>query len=636
MPKWGVWALIGLTLSIFLLGPLLGSTSKSKAVAYSTFLSEVRKGDVKSITIDNTDGSIKGSLKAGGSFRTTGPLNGGIPDADLTVLRDQGVEVDYTTPTPGFLVSLLPFLIPVAIFVAFFWFMQRRAQSQMGGIMSIGRSRAKTYSTERPGTTFADVAGYEGVKQDIKEVVDFLKTPARFAEIGARIPKGVLLVGPPGTGKTLIARAVAGEAGVPFLSVTGSDFMEMFVGVGASRVRDLFQSARKLGRAIIFVDELDSIGRKRGAGLGGGHDEREQTLNQMLSEMDGFEATEGIVMIAATNRPDILDPALLRPGRFDRQVVVPLPELSEREAILRVHAKSKRMGPDVDLAVVARGTPGMSGADLANLVNEAALFAVRADEDEIHQRHFEMARDRVLMGARRESMALADREKEAIAYHEAGHAVAAAVLPQADPVHKVTILPMGMALGVTQQLPIDDRHIYRQDYIEDSLVVRMGGRIAEELVFGVISTGANNDLVGSTELARKMVREWGMSERVGPMAWGSQGAVFLGDDLMHSRDYSDETARVIDEEVERILREQEDRCRETLSAHRNSLDLVARALLEHETIDGSEVYRLVALGREGRSAIEEFGEWRASDGRGEGSGALSGEAVHAATDTPSP
>jgi cell division protease FtsH len=350
--------------------------------------------------------------------------------------------------------------------------------------------------------------------------------------------------------------------------------------------------------------------------------------------MDGFEATEGIVMIAATNRPDILDPALLRPGRFDRQVVVPLPELSEREAILQVHSKSKRLGPDVDLAVVARGTPGMSGADLSNLVNEAALFAVRAGEDEIHMRHFEMARDRVLMGARRESMALADSEKEAIAYHEAGHAVAAAVLPQADPVHKVTILPMGMALGVTQQLPMDDRHIYRQDYIEDSLVVRMGGRIAEELVFGVISTGANNDLVGSTELARKMVREWGMSDRVGPMAWGSQGAVFLGDDLMHSRDYSDETARVIDEEVERILREQEDRCRDTLTEHRNGLDLVARALLEHETIDGSEVYRLVALGREGRSAIEEFGEWRPTDGRGEGSGAFSEEAsIHATSRT---
>ncbi len=624
MPKWGVWLLLGLTLLIVISSSLAAAPTKEK-IPYSQFMSQVRAGKVDSVEIDNTNGAIKGKLDGGTTFRSTGPLNGGIPDADLTVLRDQAVKVDYKTPQPSLIASLLPFLIPVAIFVAFFWFMQRRAQSQMGGIMSIGRSRAKTYSTERPGTTFADVAGYEGVKQDIKEVVDFLKTPERFREIGARIPKGVLLVGPPGTGKTLIARAVAGEAGVPFLSVTGSDFMEMFVGVGASRVRDLFATAKKMGRAIIFVDELDSIGRKRGAGLGGGHDEREQTLNQMLSEMDGFEATEGIVMIAATNRPDILDPALLRPGRFDRQVVVPLPELSEREAILRVHSKSKRLNADVDLAVVARGTPGMSGADLSNLVNEAALFAVRAGEEEIFMRHFEMARDRVLMGQRRESMALADNEKEAIAYHEAGHAVAAAVLPHADPVHKVTILPMGMALGVTQQLPVDEKHIYRQDYIEDSLVVRMGGRIAEDLVFGVISTGANNDLVGSTELARKMVREWGMSQRVGPMAWGSQGAVFLGEDLMHTRDYSDETARIIDEEVERILREQEDRCRVVLTEQRMGLDLVARALLEHETIDGEEVNRLVQLGREGRTAVEEFGEWRTTDGRGEGSGAFAGE-----------
>ncbi|MGE0795084.1 MAG: ATP-dependent zinc metalloprotease FtsH, partial [Acidimicrobiia bacterium] len=457
----------------------------------------------------------------------------------------------------------------------------------------IGRSRAKTYSTEKPGTTFADVAGYEGVKREITEVVDFLKNPSRFAAIGARIPKGVLLVGPPGTGKTLLAKAVAGEAGVPFLSVTGSDFMEMFVGVGASRVRDLFQSARKMGRAIIFVDEIDSIGRKRGAGLGGGHDEREQTLNQMLSEMDGFEPHEGIVMLAATNRPDILDPALLRPGRFDRQVVVPLPEADERLAILTVHCRDKRMAPDIDLLTVAKGTPGMSGADLANLVNEAALYAVRRGADRLHMEDFDAARDRVLMGLRRDSMALSEEEKEAVAYHEGGHAVCATVLPNADPLHKVTILPTGMALGVTQQLP-EERHLYRQDYIEDSLVVRMGGRIAEELVYGMVSTGANNDLQGATELARKMVREWGMSQRVGPMAWGAQGAVFLGEDLMHGRDYSEETARVIDEEVERILREQEDRCRLTLRKHRAGLDAVAAALLAKETIDGAEVRRLIA------------------------------------------
>ncbi|HMQ25453.1 MAG TPA: ATP-dependent zinc metalloprotease FtsH, partial [Acidimicrobiales bacterium] len=551
---------------------------------------------------NNDNAKISGELDDGEKFTTTGPLEGGIPEADLAAMREQGVEVEFKTPESGIFATLIPLLLPVALLIGFFWWMQRRAQGQMSGIMSIGRSKAKTYSTERPGTTFADVAGYDGVKQEITEVVDFLKHPERFGEIGARIPKGVLLVGPPGTGKTLIARAVAGEAGVPFLSVTGSDFMEMFVGVGASRVRDLFQSARKMGRAIIFVDEIDSIGRKRGAGLGGGHDEREQTLNQMLSEMDGFEATEGIVMMAATNRPDILDAALLRPGRFDRQVTVPLPELSDRRAILDVHCKHKRISPDVDLDVVARGTPGMSGADLANLVNEAALFAVRNGEDQIDMASFEMARDRVLMGQRRESMALSDDEKEAIAYHEAGHAVCAAVLPHADPVHKVTILPTGMALGVTMQLPIEERHIHRQDYIEDSLVVRMGGRIAEELVFGVYSTGANNDLVGSTELARKMVREWGMSKRVGPMAWGSQGQVFLGEDLMHTRDYSDETARIIDEEVEQILRAGEERCRQTLIRERKGLDLVARALLEHETIDGAEVNRLIALARNGGAA----------------------------------
>ena len=563
----------------------------SEKIEYSALITQVQDDKVDKVKWNNNDGSINGELKDGTKFRSNGPLD--PPEPVLTQFEDHGVQVEFVSPQGNFFTAILPLLLPLVLFLGIFWLIQRRAQSQMGGIMSIGRSRAKTYSTERPGTTFADVAGYDGVKQEVTEVVDFLRHPDRFAEIGARVPKGVLLVGPPGTGKTLIARAVAGEAGVPFLSVTGSDFMEMFVGVGASRVRDLFQTARKLGRAIIFVDEIDSIGRKRGAGLGGGHDEREQTLNQMLSEMDGFEATEGIVMMAATNRPDILDSALLRPGRFDRQVVVPLPELDERVAILEVHSKNKRMEADVDLRVVARGTPGMSGADLSNLVNEAALYAVRAGRDKIAKDDFEAARDRVLMGQRRESMALSEKEKEVIAYHEAGHAVTAAVLEHADPVHKVTILPMGMALGLTQQLPVDEKHIYRQDYIEDSLVVRMGGRCAEELVFGVISTGANNDLVGSTELARKMVAEWGMSSRVGPMAWGSQGQVFLGEDLIHTRDYSDETARVIDEEVERILRDQEERCRVKLRENRKGLDLVARALLEYETIDGAEVMRLI-------------------------------------------
>ena len=414
----------------------------------------------------------------------------------------------------------------------------------------------------------------------------------KYTVLGGKIPKGALLVGAPGTGKTLIARAVAGEAGVPFLSVTGSDFMEMFVGVGASRVRDLFQTARKLGSAIIFIDEIDSIRRKRGAGLGGGHDEREQTLNQMLAEMDGFEATEGIVMMAATNRPDILDPALLRPGRFDRQVVVPLPEFEERSEILAVHIKDKTTSKDIDLNIVAKGTPGMSGADLANLVNEAALNAVRMDRESITQDDFEAARDRILMGQRRESVAMTDREKEVTAYHEGGHALIATLFANADPVHKVTILPTGQALGITMQLP-EERHAYSQDYIEDRLAVLFGGRMAEDTVFGVTSTGAANDLIQGTELARRMVAEWGMSDRVGPMAWGSDKQVFLGDGLVSGRDYSDETARVIDEEVERILRTQENRARQALLEHRSALDRIAATLLDKETISGDEVAQLI-------------------------------------------
>jgi len=597
-PRWTIWVLIGSLIALLALSSMF-NTDNREEVTYTEFLSEALDGNVEEIVYDNTNAEITGEFSAGPSegteFTTTGNGLDGFSETDLAKLDDANVVISNKTPTPGFLSSFLPFLLPLGFFIGIIWWMNRRAQGQVGGIMSIGRSRAKTYSSERPGTTFADVAGYEGVKTEITEVVDFLKHPERFSEIGARIPKGMLLVGPPGTGKTLIARAVAGEAGVPFLSVSGSDFMEMFVGVGASRVRDLFETARKMGRAIIFIDEIDSIGRKRGAGLGGGHDEREQTLNQMLSEMDGFETTEGIVMMAATNRPDILDPALLRPGRFDRQVVVPLPELADRRAILEVHVRHKRMSPDVDLQVVARGTPGMSGADIANLVNEAALFAVREGADRVDMSHFELARDRVLIGQGRESMVLSDLEKEAVAYHEAGHAICAAVLPHADPVHKVTIIPTGMALGVTQQLPNEERHLYTQGYIEDSLVVRMGGRIAEEMVFDWYSTGANNDLVGATELARKMVREWGMSPELGPQAWGGQGEVFLGDDLMGSKEYSDDTARVIDTETEKILRAQQERCRQTLTTHRKALDLVARALLEHETISGSRVTELIEV-----------------------------------------
>ncbi len=568
--------------------------SKATKLTYNEVITAAEQGRVTAAKVNNDTGKITGTVMEGDTekrFSVGGPRP--IPDEVEKTLRKNVKPLDFTNETTNVWLSFLPTFLFFSLAIGFLIWMNRRAAGQMNGIMNVGRSRAKVHTTERPKTTFDDVAGYAGVKQEIAEVVDFLKTPARFKDIGARIPKGLLLVGPPGTGKTLLARAVAGEAGVPFLSVTGSDFMEMFVGVGASRVRDLFQTARKQAPAIIFVDEIDSIGRKRGAGLGGGHDEREQTLNQMLSEMDGFETTEGIVMIGATNRPDVLDPALLRPGRFDRQVIVPLPDLEERLPILQVHMKDKRVADDVDLDVVARGTPGMSGADLANLVNEAALHAVRRAAKEISMDDFEAARDRILMGAKRDSLALSDAEKERVAFHEGGHAVLAYVLPHADPLHKVSVIPSGMALGVTQQLPVEDKHLYSIEYIEDALCVRMGGRVAERLVFGDLSTGANDDLVRNTELARKMVREWGMSDRIGPMAWGSQGMVFLGEDIMQTRDYSDETSRVVDEEVERILREQEDRATSLLTKHRAGLEGVARALLELETVDGAAVERLV-------------------------------------------
>ncbi len=589
--RW-VFALLILAVFAVVIIPPLVHKDTVKQIQYKPFLQNyVEAHQVKSATIDNNTGIITGELSHGQKYSVNGPDPS--LESDVNLMKKDIASVKFSTPQQSALGQWLPTILILVAFVAIFFWISRRAQGQMSGIMSIGRSRAKLYTTERPRTTFADVAGYQGVKIEISEVVDFLKSPHRFRDIGAKIPKGILLVGPPGTGKTLLARAVAGEAGVPFLSVSGSDFMEMFVGVGASRVRDLFQTARKQAPAIIFVDEIDSIGRKRGAGLGGGHDEREQTLNQMLSEMDGFDPAEGVVIMAATNRPDILDPALLRPGRFDRQIVVPLPDLEERLPILKVHCKDKRIGDDVDLELVARGTPGMSGADLANLVNEAALHAVRRGSHQVDQQDFEAARDRVLMGQRRESLVLSEPEKERVAFHEGGHAVLAYVLEHADPVHKVTILPTGLALGVTQQLPIEERHIYPRDVIEDSLAVRMGGRAAELLVYGDLSTGASNDLVGNTELARKMVREWGMSEELGPMAWGSQGMVFLGEDLLHSRDYSEDTARVVDAEIARILRQQEERAIELLSRHRGGLDAVARALLERETLDGSEVSKLV-------------------------------------------
>jgi cell division protease FtsH len=564
-------------------------------IGFEEFITQVNAGKVDEVNLNNTTLGITGTFTDGAEFSTTAPP--GFPnESDRELLRTKGVDFVPTTPQSNWFVSLIPLLLPFILIMGFLVWMNRRASGQMGNVMSIGRSRAKAYNADRPSTTFADVAGYDGVKTEIKEVVDFLRMPERFKEIGARVPKGLLLVGPPGTGKTLFARAVAGEAGVGFLSVTGSDFMEMFVGVGASRVRDLFQQARKMGRAIIFIDEIDSIGRKRGAGLGGGHDEREQTLNQMLAEMDGFETSEGIVILAATNRPDILDPALLRPGRFDRQIVVPLPEYEERLAILKVHSRDKRMGADADLDVMAKGTPGMSGADLANLVNEAALFAVRRGSAQIERIDFESARDRIMMGARRDSLVLSAEEKRVTAYHEGGHAVLAAVLPNGDALHKVTILPRGMALGVTQTLP-EERHSFSKDYILDRICMALGGRVAEQLVFQQQTTGAANDLEVVTGLARRMVREWGMSDKVGPMAWQNNQQVFLGEDLMTGgREYSDDTARMMDEEINRILTSQEKRAVELLTTHRRGLDLVATALLDKETIDGAEVAALVQQG----------------------------------------
>ena len=587
-----------------IIGPRLWPADTATEVTYTEFLKLVNDGDVEAVTINNISNVISGTLADGSDFKTTGSTS--LSDADEQLLKEKGVDYDYVTPTGNFFTNMLPLLLPFFLIMGFFLWMQRRAMGQAGSIMSIGRSRAKNYNADKPSTTFADVAGYAGVKQEIKEVVDFLRMPERFKEIGARVPKGILLVGPPGTGKTLFARAVAGEAGVGFLSVTGSDFMEMFVGVGASRVRDLFQQAAKMGRAIIFIDEIDSIGRKRGAGLGGGHDEREQTLNQLLAEMDGFEATEGIVVMAATNRPDILDPALLRPGRFDRQIVVPLPESDERLAILKVHSTGKRMGQDIDLDTMAKATPGMSGADLANLVNEAALFAVRRGSTHIERIDFENARDRVVLGASRESLILNAEEKRATAYHEGGHAILAVVLPHSDPLHKVTILPRGMALGVTWTLP-EERHTYSREYFEDMICKAMGGRVAEKIVFGHLNSGAANDLEQSTNIARRMVREWGMSDAVGPMAFAGQQQVFLGEDLMTSgREYSDEMARKIDDEISRILHEQEQRAHVLLEKHRKGLDLVAQSLLDHETIDGAMVSRLVQQGLGEPSTARQF------------------------------
>jgi cell division protease FtsH len=616
--------LVGVAVSLVVI-LALSMLSQPKAadteeLSYATFRARVAADQVASVEIRQDSGKIEGRLvDDGGEFTAQGPP-GGLPEADVRLLDAHDVDRNYAAEESNPIGEILLYLLPFALIVGVLVWMSRRTTSQLTGATAFTRSRARVTQTERPDTTFADIAGYDTVKKEIREVVDFLRDPSAFSAIGAKIPKGILLLGPPGTGKTLLARAVAGEARVPFISVTGSEFLEMFVGVGAARVRDLFATARKETPSILFVDEIDAIGRKRGTGLGGGHDEREQTLNQLLAEMDGFETTEGIVILAATNRPDILDPALLRAGRFDRQVVVPLPTATERRAILAVHARGKRLASDVDLDLIARGTSGMSGAELANLINEAALIAVRRRADRIAGADLDAARDRVLLGLRRSSMVLAPDEKRTVAYHEAGHALLAKALPGADPVHKVTILPTGMALGATQQLPTEERQIRRRPELEDALAVRLGGRAAEELVFGVASTGGHDDLVAATDLARHMVREWGMSERLGHIAWGTQGPVFLGEELIHTRDYSDETAHVIDEEVTRILDEQAVRATAEIAARRPQLDALATALLDHETLDAPDIERIVTQAADAQMPCDDW----AGVHEGVGAAALSG------------
>jgi len=561
---------------------------------WSHFMELVEKKQVKEVTVKELD--YTGHLRDGTAFTTTGPLDASASISE--VLRKNEVTVLYEKPDQGSLwvQVALQWLPLVFIFLLFFFFM-RQLQSGGGKAMSFGKSRAKLMTEHHNKITFADVAGIDESKDELEEIISFLKDPKKFTRLGGRIPKGVLLMGPPGTGKTLLARAVAGEAGVPFFSISGSDFVEMFVGVGASRVRDLFEQGKKNAPCIIFIDEIDAVGRHRGAGLGGGHDEREQTLNQLLVEMDGFESNEGVILVAATNRPDVLDPALLRPGRFDRRIVVPRPDVNGRLGIIKVHTKKVPMDPGVDLLSIAKGTPGFSGADIENLVNEAALYAARRNQEKVATADFEFAKDKVLMGSERRSMVISDKEKRTTAVHEAGHALVARIIPGTDPVHKVTIIPRGRALGLTQQLPQEDRLNINQQFALNQIAILMGGRIAEELTFDQKTTGAGNDIEVATGLARSMVCEWGMSEKMGPLAFGKkEGEVFLGKEMGTVQNFSAETARDIDAEVRRIVMEQYDRAKKILSEHREVLAKIADALIEYETLDTADIEVIMSGG----------------------------------------
>ncbi len=575
-------ALLVLLWTIFPTGP------KARQLTFSEFMDQVEQKNVREVVIQ--ENQAEGKLKDGTPFKTTLPAQ----YADLIkILRENEVNIVVKDTSRSPWLAILLNWFPILLLI-FFWFMMMR-QMQAGGnkALSFGKSRAKLFTPHQKKITFNDVAGVDEAKVELQEIIEFLKDPRKFQRLGGRIPKGVLLVGAPGTGKTLLARAVAGEANVPFFSISGSDFVEMFVGVGASRVRDLFEQAKKHAPCLIFIDEIDAVGRQRGAGLGGGHDEREQTLNQLLVEMDGFDSNEGIIVIAATNRPDILDTALLRPGRFDRRIVVPMPDVKGREEILKVHTRRVPLAEDVDLKVIARSTPGFSGADLANLINEAALLAARKGQDKVTMKDLEEAKDKVLMGVERKSMIISDEDKRNTAFHEAGHALIAALLPEADPIHKVTIIPRGLALGVTQQLPLSDRYTYTKDYLEAQLTVLMAGRVAEELILGKVTTGAANDIERATEIARKMVCQWGMSD-LGPLSFGERDdLIFLGRELAAHKNFSERTAELIDLEVKKIINRCYERAKNLIENNRDKLMKIAEALLEKEILSSDEINQLI-------------------------------------------
>jgi len=588
-----VWVVILLSIVVLYEVIKSGGANKEQEINFSKFMNEVDQGNVKTVTIAGSE--VHGQFRNENSnFRTVVPTD--YPDM-IKILREKDVDTTVKDMSSGNWQSYVMFFGPLLLLGGFWFFMIRQMQTGGNKALSFGKSRARLLSMQQKKVTFKDVAGVDEAKEELREIIEFLREAQKFQKLGGRIPKGVLLVGPPGTGKTLLARAVAGEANVPFFSISGSDFVEMFVGVGASRVRDLFEQGKKNAPCIIFIDEIDAVGRHRGAGLGGGHDEREQTLNQLLVEMDGFESNEGVILVAATNRPDVLDPALLRPGRFDRRVVVSRPDVRGREEILRVHTRKIPLSDNVELNILARGTPGFSGADIANMVNEAALLAARNNRKTVTMYDFELAKDKVMMGAERKSLLLTEDEKKVTAYHEGGHALVASKLPHADPLHKVTIIPRGMALGVTMQLPETDKHNYTKEYLDTMIAIMMGGRLAEEIFLKQMSTGASNDIERATEMARKMVCEWGMSE-LGPLTFGKkEEQIFLGREIAQHRDFSEETAMKIDVEVRKIVDYAYQRAKDVLETNRDALVRIAKALLEREVLDANEL-KLVIEGKE--------------------------------------